>query len=207
VLHRLWWDGARPVLRPLVRRLGIGRRAKPLAHLSMDWVARAGWQPPDPAEQARIDAGGIGAVLMDALQSPYRTLTDEGCERDAAMAGLEEVDPFCDLEFGELVLSLPPDLVLQGGDARWLQRTLPGLPAEVAARRTKAEFSVQFREAIDAYLADPEALAAIARSGWVADRDCRSLSEQVRTMSRVDQAWYVVAADAWLRAQHDTGTQ
>jgi hypothetical protein len=73
----------------------------------------------------------------------------------------------------------------------------------VAARRTKAEFSVQMREAVDAYLEDGEALVAAAGSGWLADGDPAALRERVRTMSRVDQAWYVVAMDVWLRAQGD----
>jgi asparagine synthase (glutamine-hydrolysing) len=202
-LRQLWWYGARPLLRPLVRGTGAGRRAAPLPYLSADWLDRIGWRPPDPSDEARLAARGSGPVLLDALATPYRTLTDEGCERDAALAGLEEVDPFNDLEVGELVLSLPPELLLQGGDGRWLQRTLPGLPPEVAARRTKAEFSVQLREAVDAYLADPDALVAAAASGWLADGDPEALRARVRSMPRADQAWQVVAVDVWLRTQGD----
>ena len=197
----LWGYGARPLLRPLVRRVGVGRRARPLSHLSPDWVRRTGWHPADPMDEARAGSLGSSASLLDALRSPYRTLTDEGCERDAALAGLEEVDPYCDIQMVELALSVPLDLRLRDGDPRWLQRTLPGLPSAVAERRTKAEFSVQFVEAVAAYLDDPEALVAIGRAGWLAEADPLALRDQVREMPRADQAWYVVAMDAWLRAQ------
>ena len=154
-----------------------------------------------------------------AQRDLYRTLTSgwlshlsETEDRSAAWFGLEQRHPLNDRRIVEFALALPEEQRWRGDEPKYvLRRAMANyLPETVEQRRSKAEFSHTFAEALKA--AGGESLfdsLAIASMGWVNRACVRQMYQQMdRLYAAGDEhytqhlwpLWMIFGIELWFRA-------
>ena len=194
-----WRQGLRPLVRPLVRRTAFARRPVPSPLVNRRWLADIGWRPPEPDPHPEFE--GASATILDLLRRPGFSVTTERSERAAARVATEIAAPFCDQGLLQLAIGLPPRLRALGGDTRWLQRSVPELPALVRDRKWKAEFSIQYDEALRVWSDHAAALEAAIARGWLDPDVARAVLDAARRDAELPvsrfAAWAAAGVDVW----------
>jgi len=208
---------ARYVVQPLVAPLvpaGVRGMRRRFRHrdthawagpLLRDFLARAAERTRPPAPR---DASGR---LARFVSSSYLAEITELRSQLESASGVVRVDPFFDPEVVELVLRLPPHILLYGDRVRGLYRhALRGrVPDRVRLRPDKADFETALLEQLDAAggfpaLADLARMEALHDLGLVEPRAfAAAYDELARTALDTDQwilLWPALAAEAFARA-------
>jgi asparagine synthase (glutamine-hydrolysing) len=195
--------GAPPAQRPWIRAefaraVGLEDRLRPR---------------PDPRfrDRERRELHGLATGLPQVLG-------DEVEDRAAHATGLDQRHPFYDRRVAQLGLALPSSERSHRGQIKVLvRRALRAyLPALVADRNDKAEFSSTFVDALEA-LGGRRAFTDLesARAGWVdGDAVLRTYDEMIALYSRGSEAyirktgplWAVAALEIWLEAARSSST-
>lgn len=106
---------------------------------------------------------------FDALDNPRLLWSRQNVDREYAPHGLEPRSPLFTAELIQFSASVPERLLMHGSSAKWLHvealREL--LPAAVAGRMTKADFSSAFRKPLDAMQPYFCETLPVRRPGWV----------------------------------------
>jgi len=147
----LHWDIPRslvPLARSFERRFVGPRRDQPWY---TDRVRRHAVG--DPPKRTNVGFGGTpvhARNLYAKLRSKYYQLALEGDDKVAASFGMRVETPFLDRQLLELVMSLPGEMTTPGGRQRGLVRDslAADLPAEIAGRRSKSDFTAIANEAM-----------------------------------------------------------
>jgi len=198
-------DGTRARLRPL---FGARPPARPWIR---DTFARA------TDLEARLRPRPLPAFPTREQQDLYRivrglsqVLGDEGEERAAQLSGVSQRHPFYDRRLAEFGLALPSSQRMAGGAHKIVIRNALGdvLPAPIARRLDKAEFSTTFIDALDGL--GGSSLFTELRSqqaGWVDGAAVRRRYDEMMSLYRAgDESyiglsgpiWTVVALEIWL---------
>ena len=146
----------------------------------------------------------------------YRALTNAGMihglemeERAAAWFGHELRHPLCDQRALEYSLALPNDQHWRPRQSKFLLRqAMKGLlPDSIQQRRTKAEFSIVFVEALLAHGARHFTdTLAIATAGWVDKEQVSQMWQEMRKLYRQGNRgysrhlyplWYILGLEFW----------
>jgi asparagine synthase (glutamine-hydrolysing) len=151
------------VLAKLMKR----RRAR-LTKAASPWLTTA----PAPAAPLRLPGGDFPRATADRrylyTHAPWSPPGRELTNRLASERGVEVRYPFLDRRFVELMLRIPDDRLRPGGEYRGLHRLAFGdrMPASVANRRDKAEFSGPYmRQILSSFdRADAEMVLAVLGS-------------------------------------------
>jgi asparagine synthase (glutamine-hydrolysing) len=198
-------------------RKGLARVLRPLLGVR----SRQPWIRPEFARRVgladRLRPPPRGSFPTREQEDMYRVATslvqvlgDEMEERAASASGIMQRHPFYDRRVAEFGFALPP---LQRFDGTYtkalIRRALADvLPAEVANRRDKAEFSATYVDALAAI--DARTIFSRLRSeeaGWVDGVVVREMYERmIQLYSRDDDAyialvgplWSVAALELWL---------
>lgn len=140
-------------------------------------------------------------AIYRAVTSAIQVLGDEFEDRAAHAAGIEQRHPFYDRRLAAFGLALPDDQRWRDGRTKIaLRRAMADvLPPVVAARRTKAEFSGTFMEALAA-LGGHDAFTRLRteEAGWIdAGLVRRRYDEAARLYSQRDPAYIALTDGLW----------
>lgn len=156
-------------------------------------------------------AGGRTGRLDDLVSGPCQ-MSMELVDRVGVLAGMELRHPLLDRRLVDLVLTLPESHMMNGGDWRHLHRVAfgPRLPADVARRTSKSEFSVPAFEVMRHWRAG-EHFADLTSAGWFQPEPLERLwLAQTAAHDRGEPhlpglwpVWGVWAAETWWRSNED----
>jgi asparagine synthase (glutamine-hydrolysing) len=127
--------------------------------------------PPPWPEPARRVGSRAAAARLSGYEGAWNAAAYELTDRLAAERGVEVRSPYLDRRLVELGLRLPHEQIRADGVPRGLHRRTFGerLPASVAGRTDKADFSGSFRRRMDG-VDHADAVAALAALGDRIDR-------------------------------------
>jgi asparagine synthetase B (glutamine-hydrolysing) len=187
--------GARPPARPWIRET-FARASDLEARLQPRPI------PPFPRREQRD--------LYRVVRSLPQVLGDENEDRAAHAAGVSERHPFYDRRVAEFGLALPSSQRMAGGAHKIVIRNALGdvLPAAIARRLDKAEFSTTFIDALDG-LGGSRMFTELRseQAGWVDGTAVRRRYDQMMSLYRAgDESyiqlsgpiWTIVALEIWL---------
>jgi asparagine synthase (glutamine-hydrolysing) len=191
------WLGARSQARPWIRS-EFARAADLEARL------RPRPAPPFPTREQQD--------LYRIVRGLSQVLGDEVEERAAQLSGVSQRHPFYDRRLAEFGLALPSSQRMAGGAHKIVMRNAMRefLPAPVASRLDKAEFSTTFIEALEG-LGGREVFAELRSedAGWVDGTAVRGLYDRMMSLYRAgDQSyiglsgpiWTVASIEIWLES-------
>ena len=137
--------------------------------------------------------GSVGAPIEkmkihEQIYGPRKHLVQEINERRNAWLGLELRQPFYDPRLIQFALSVPQRVLLQGSLSKIVHRHAMQdvLPESVLQRRTKAEFSVTFREQLGSMEEEFVHTIPQRRSDWLEPAVVEQLFHEFKTNCRED---------------------
>ena len=202
------WPLLHESVRPLIR-WALGRPDVPR------------WIPPAFAKQIglrdRLHRGGRGSPAASLAQArAFRDATGgmqlhayETSERQAAWCGIELRHPFQDRRVVEFGLQIPEEQRWRGAVTKFvLREAMTGLlPESVRQRRTKAEFSLAFVQALrDVGAEAPFGSLTLETLGWIDGSRCRDMyrrfvhlsEERDEYLPNVWPLWLILAMELWV---------
>ena len=120
--------------------------------------------------------------LLDTLHNAFTAQVQERLERLGAHARLEMRHPLGDPRLAQFAFATPERLRLRGNRTKYLHvAAMRGrMPQVILDRRTKAEFSIVFRSALDSMQAHIDETLPRERSEWLAPEGVRRIFDVYR---------------------------
>ncbi len=180
-----------------------GRNVRPRSWLREDLIRRVGLA--ERITRPRMD--GTGMTVNELAGWAYGEIPNQYLEASERCAARQQIDlrhPFVDPELVELCLAIPEPVRTDPNDPRAAHRRVFGryLPASVAERRSKADFTSQYvdRLAAEGILTSVDDSAVVA-NGWVDARWLDGALARLRRGENGPAALVSVLAtvEAWAR--------
>ena len=150
--------------------------------------------------------------IYESATSGYQIQAFEIEERDAALSGYEQRQPFNDQRLVEFALTLPERQRYRGGESKHILREsmLNLLPDTVRERETKSHFGHLFAQALLA-LGEKELFdsLAISAAGWVNPEQVRQMYLRMKSlfekgdqeyMNHIWPLWMISGIEVWFNS-------